>query len=143
MVVDDFDIVSVSILEAETYTPLVVNPNGMLTVTVVLERVVDQPVRDQALAAEGEIAVIFLAVEDFGHEVVEMLAHAAMGAAVVEPRRVVVRLHQPLFHLEMRVEGVAQLGELGLAAFWAMILFIGILFAGYFYELKRGGFQWD
>lgn len=36
-----------------------------------------------------------------------------------------------------------QLGELGLAAFWAMILFIGILFAGYFYELKRGGFQWD
>lgn len=36
-----------------------------------------------------------------------------------------------------------QVGTLGIAAFWAMILFIGILFAGYFYEYKRGGFQWD
>ncbi|HRP03126.1 MAG TPA: NADH-quinone oxidoreductase subunit A [Candidatus Kapabacteria bacterium] len=36
-----------------------------------------------------------------------------------------------------------QLGQLGLAAFWAMILFIVILFVGYFYEYKRGGFQWD
>ena len=36
-----------------------------------------------------------------------------------------------------------QLGDLGLTAFWAMMGFIFILFVGYFYELKRGGFQWD
>jgi len=36
-----------------------------------------------------------------------------------------------------------QLGQLGLTAFWSMIVFILILFAGYFYELKRGGFEWD
>lgn len=36
-----------------------------------------------------------------------------------------------------------QLKGLGLYAFWSVILFIFILFAGYFYELKRGGFEWD
>jgi len=36
-----------------------------------------------------------------------------------------------------------QLGQLGLTACWSMIMFILILFAGYFYELKRGGFEWD
>lgn len=34
-------------------------------------------------------------------------------------------------------------GELGIAAFVAMMIFIVILFAGYFYELKKGGFEWD
>ncbi|MEJ5285969.1 MAG: NADH ubiquinone oxidoreductase chain A [Candidatus Kapaibacterium sp.] len=29
------------------------------------------------------------------------------------------------------------------AGFWAMIIFIVILFAGYYYELKKGGLQWD
>lgn len=32
---------------------------------------------------------------------------------------------------------------LGIAANVAMISFIVILFAGYFYELKKGGFQWN
>ncbi len=27
--------------------------------------------------------------------------------------------------------------------FWAMIVFVIILFAGYYYELKKGGLQWD
>jgi NADH-quinone oxidoreductase subunit A len=36
-----------------------------------------------------------------------------------------------------------QLGELGIAAFWTMMIFILLLFGGYFYELKRGGFEWD
>ncbi len=36
-----------------------------------------------------------------------------------------------------------QLGELGMTAFWAMFSFILILFIGYIYELKKGGFQWD
>ncbi len=36
-----------------------------------------------------------------------------------------------------------QLGEIGMTAFWAMFVFIIILFAGYFYELKKGGFEWD
>lgn len=34
-------------------------------------------------------------------------------------------------------------GSLGITAFWAMMAFIVILFAGYFYELKKGGFSWD
>ncbi len=29
------------------------------------------------------------------------------------------------------------------AGFWGMIIFIIVLFAGYYYELKKGGFQWD
>jgi NADH-quinone oxidoreductase subunit A len=36
-----------------------------------------------------------------------------------------------------------QLGTLGLPAFWTMMVFIVILFIGYFYELKRGGFEWN
>lgn len=36
-----------------------------------------------------------------------------------------------------------QFGTMGLTAFWAMFAFIVILFAGYYYELKKGGFQWD
>lgn len=36
-----------------------------------------------------------------------------------------------------------QLGEIGITAFWAMMVFIVMLFAGYFYELKKGGFEWD
>ncbi|MBE2189283.1 MAG: NADH-quinone oxidoreductase subunit A [Candidatus Kapabacteria bacterium] len=36
-----------------------------------------------------------------------------------------------------------QLKEIGFTAFWAMLVFIVILFAGYFYELKKGGFEWD
>jgi NADH-quinone oxidoreductase subunit A len=33
--------------------------------------------------------------------------------------------------------------SLSSAGFWAMIIFIIILFAGYYYELKKGGLQWD
>ena len=33
--------------------------------------------------------------------------------------------------------------SLGLAAVIAMVIFILILFAGYFYELRKGGFDWD
>ncbi|MCX7879914.1 MAG: NADH-quinone oxidoreductase subunit A [Ignavibacteria bacterium] len=33
--------------------------------------------------------------------------------------------------------------ELGLASFLAMIIFIIVLFAGFYYELKKGGLQWD
>ncbi|MFN3306114.1 MAG: NADH-quinone oxidoreductase subunit A [Candidatus Kapaibacteriota bacterium] len=29
------------------------------------------------------------------------------------------------------------------AGFWAMIVFVVVLFAGYYYELKKGGLQWD
>lgn len=36
-----------------------------------------------------------------------------------------------------------QFGSLGITAFWAMFVFIVILFAGYYYELKKGGFQWN
>ncbi len=36
-----------------------------------------------------------------------------------------------------------QVGALGLTAFWAMTVFMVILFIGYFYELKKGGFEWD
>lgn len=36
-----------------------------------------------------------------------------------------------------------QLGQLGMLAFWAMFIFIAILFAGYYYELKKGGFSWN
>jgi len=36
-----------------------------------------------------------------------------------------------------------QFSSLGITAFWAMFIFIVILFAGYFYELKKGGFQWN
>ncbi len=36
-----------------------------------------------------------------------------------------------------------QLSELGLGAFIAMMIFIVVLLAGYFYELKKGGFEWD
>ncbi|MFH1052370.1 MAG: NADH-quinone oxidoreductase subunit A [bacterium] len=36
-----------------------------------------------------------------------------------------------------------QLTELGLTAFIAVVIFIVILFAGYFYELVKGGFNWD
>lgn len=35
------------------------------------------------------------------------------------------------------------LSSLDSAGFWAMIIFIIILFAGYYYELKKGGLQWD
>lgn len=36
-----------------------------------------------------------------------------------------------------------QVGELGLVAFWTMTVFMLVLFIGYFYELKKGGFEWD
>jgi len=36
-----------------------------------------------------------------------------------------------------------QLTSLGLTAFFAVVIFIVILFAGYFYELIKGGFNWD
>jgi NADH-quinone oxidoreductase subunit A len=36
-----------------------------------------------------------------------------------------------------------QLGELGMTAFWAMFTFIAVLFVGYIYEIKKGGFEWD
>jgi NADH-quinone oxidoreductase subunit A len=36
-----------------------------------------------------------------------------------------------------------QFKELGLPALVAMLFFIVILFIGYFYELKKGGLQWD
>lgn len=36
-----------------------------------------------------------------------------------------------------------QLGTLGLSAFWVMTVFIVILFIGYYYELRKGGFEWD
>ncbi len=35
------------------------------------------------------------------------------------------------------------MGTLGMTAFWTMMIFIVVLFLGYFYELKKGGFQWD
>lgn len=36
-----------------------------------------------------------------------------------------------------------KLGDLGMSAFWAMFVFIMVLFVGYFYEFKKGGFEWD
>ncbi|GAB1373052.1 NADH-quinone oxidoreductase subunit A [Candidatus Kapaibacterium sp.] len=36
-----------------------------------------------------------------------------------------------------------QLGTLGMTAFWTMFVFVLILFVGYFYEYKKGGFEWD
>jgi NADH-quinone oxidoreductase subunit A len=36
-----------------------------------------------------------------------------------------------------------QAGVLGWIPFAAMMIFILVLFAGYFYELKKGGFEWD
>jgi len=36
-----------------------------------------------------------------------------------------------------------QLKTLGLTAFIAVVLFIVILFAGYFYEVLKGGLNWD
>lgn len=37
----------------------------------------------------------------------------------------------------------AQFGSLGISAFVAMMIFIAVLFAGYFYEIKKGGLEWD
>lgn len=36
-----------------------------------------------------------------------------------------------------------QLSELGLTAFIAVIIFIVVLFAGYIYEVLKGGLNWD
>lgn len=36
-----------------------------------------------------------------------------------------------------------QAGVLGWIPFAAMMIFIVVLLAGYFYELKKGGFEWD
>lgn len=36
-----------------------------------------------------------------------------------------------------------QFGSLGISAFVAMMIFIVMLFAGYFYEVKKGGLEWD
>lgn len=33
--------------------------------------------------------------------------------------------------------------NLGWNSYLAMVIFILVLFAGYYYELKKGGFQWD
>ncbi|MGB9771592.1 MAG: NADH-quinone oxidoreductase subunit A [Candidatus Kapaibacteriota bacterium] len=38
---------------------------------------------------------------------------------------------------------VVSFSSLESAGFWAMIIFIVVLFAGYYYELKKGGLQWD
>lgn len=35
------------------------------------------------------------------------------------------------------------MGTMGMTAFWTMMIFMVILFIGYYYELKKGGFQWD
>lgn len=35
------------------------------------------------------------------------------------------------------------LSSLDSAGFWSMIVFVIVLFAGYYYELKKGGLQWD
>jgi len=36
-----------------------------------------------------------------------------------------------------------QFRSLGLAAFISMMIFVVILFVGYFYELRKGGLDWD
>lgn len=36
-----------------------------------------------------------------------------------------------------------QFKELGMVAFWGMMIFIAILIAGLFYEIKKGGLNWD
>jgi NADH-quinone oxidoreductase subunit A len=36
-----------------------------------------------------------------------------------------------------------QVGALGIIPFIAVLIFTIILFAGYFYEFKKGGFEWD
>jgi len=36
-----------------------------------------------------------------------------------------------------------QLSNLGLTALISVMIFIALLFAGYFYELLKGGFEWD
>ncbi len=36
-----------------------------------------------------------------------------------------------------------QFGNLGLAGFIGMMIFIAILFIGYFYEVKKGGLEWE
>ncbi|MGQ9659088.1 MAG: NADH-quinone oxidoreductase subunit A [Thermochromatium sp.] len=35
------------------------------------------------------------------------------------------------------------LGDLGLVAFWAMVVFLGILVIGFIYEWKRGALEWE
>jgi NADH-quinone oxidoreductase subunit A len=35
------------------------------------------------------------------------------------------------------------LGELGLFAFWAMVVFLGILVVGFIYEWKKGALEWE
>ncbi|MEN2494880.1 MAG: NAD(P)H-quinone oxidoreductase subunit 3 [Hyphomicrobiaceae bacterium hypho_1] len=33
--------------------------------------------------------------------------------------------------------------EIGVAGFWSMMLFLGILTVGFIYEWKKGGLEWD
>ena len=35
------------------------------------------------------------------------------------------------------------LDELGVFAFWAMVVFLGILVVGFFYEWKKGALEWE
>lgn len=35
------------------------------------------------------------------------------------------------------------LGDIGLAGFWSMILFLGVLTVGFIYEWKKGALEWE
>jgi NADH-quinone oxidoreductase subunit A len=35
------------------------------------------------------------------------------------------------------------LGELGIFAFWSMVIFLGILVVGFVYEWKKGALEWE
>ncbi len=35
------------------------------------------------------------------------------------------------------------LGEIGLAGFWSMMLFLGVLTVGFIYEWKKGALEWE
>ena len=35
------------------------------------------------------------------------------------------------------------LGDIGVAGFWSMIIFLGVLTAGFIYEWKKGALEWE
>lgn len=35
------------------------------------------------------------------------------------------------------------LGDIGMAGFWSMVLFLGVLTAGFIYEWKKGALDWE
>jgi NADH-quinone oxidoreductase subunit A len=35
------------------------------------------------------------------------------------------------------------LGDIGLAGFWSMVLFLGVLTVGFIYEWKKGALEWE